>query len=258
MSSNLSDVRRDIIAGRLSDGRPVVAAALAAEFGVSEDSIRRDLRTLSAEGRCRRVYGGAMPVAPAAVSMAERAGEARERKRALARAARELIEPGELLFLDHGSTNLALANLLPEDKDLTVATSSVAIAAALCGRSGIRLLVVGGVVDPHIGGCVDAAAILAVQQMLIDRCFLGVCGFSPEQGISAFHLDDALFKRALIDSSRHVAAMVSTEKLNTSASHRVAAISRVEAVVLEHDATLSDRTALSALVTTVLLAEAAG
>src|SRR5690349_184638 len=62
MSDELPLARRDEIAGRLSAGQPVVAAALATEFGVSEDAIRRDLRALAAEGRCRRVYGGALPV----------------------------------------------------------------------------------------------------------------------------------------------------------------------------------------------------
>ncbi|WP_306171041.1 DeoR family transcriptional regulator, partial [Burkholderia pseudomallei] len=87
------------MAGRLALGQPVQAAALAAEFHVSEDAIRRDLRALAAEGRCRRVYGGALPVTPACAPMAARIDAARERKAALARTAASLIERGELLFL---------------------------------------------------------------------------------------------------------------------------------------------------------------
>ena len=77
--------RRDVILGRLAHGQSVVAAALAVEFEVSEDAIRRDLRALAAEGRCRRVYGGALPLSKAMTPMTERMEEARDRKQALAR-----------------------------------------------------------------------------------------------------------------------------------------------------------------------------
>src|SRR5215475_9693234 len=106
MNDNIPLARRDEIAHRLAQGQPVVAATLAVEFNVSEDAIRRDLRALASEGRCRRVYGGALPITPASAPMSNRMDAARERKSALARAALPLIQQGELLFLDSGSTNL--------------------------------------------------------------------------------------------------------------------------------------------------------
>src|SRR5471032_2239111 len=151
--------RRDIIATRLDHGQPAVAAELATEFGVSEDAIRRDLRALAAEGLCRRVYGGALPISPTTAPMAVRIDEARERKEALALAAATTIQRGEFLFLDSGSTNLALARTLPEDFDLTIATNSIDIAGAVAIRPDLRLVLVGGTVDPIVGGCVDADAI---------------------------------------------------------------------------------------------------
>ena len=121
--------RRDVILGRLALGQSVVAAELALEFEVSEDAIRRDLRALAAEGRCRRVYGGALPLSKSTAPMAARMEEARDRKQALAREAASLIKPGEFVFLDSGSTDLALVSCLPEDYDLTIATNSIDIAA---------------------------------------------------------------------------------------------------------------------------------
>jgi DeoR/GlpR family transcriptional regulator of sugar metabolism len=227
--------RREVIAERLAQGQSVSATALADEFAVSPDAIRRDLRMLAAEGRCRRVYGGALPVSPASSPMAVRAEEAIERKLALAEAAIGLIRRGEFLFLDNGSTNLALARLLP-DLDLTVATNSAAVAAILADRRDLRLLLTGGMVSPEIGGCVDAAAVLSIQQMNIDRCLLGACAVSAEEGISAFDPADALFKRALIARSRATVMMVATDKLGTRAPHRVAALDEIDGVVVEHDA----------------------
>src|SRR3954453_16923524 len=101
--------RRQRIADRLVRGQPVVATSLAAEFHVSEDAIRRDLRALASEGGCRRVYGGALPLAGGMTPMAARIGQDRERKLALARTTARTIRHGEFLFLDSGSTNLALA-----------------------------------------------------------------------------------------------------------------------------------------------------
>ena len=101
---------------------------------MSEDAIRRDLRALAAEGLCRRVYGGALPLSRAAAPMRARMEEGRERKQALARRAASLIEPGQFVFLDSGSTNLALVEYLPDDFDLTVATNSIDIAAAALRR----------------------------------------------------------------------------------------------------------------------------
>jgi len=247
--------RREAIAERLAQGQSVSATALADEFAVSPDAIRRDLRMLAAEGRCRRVYGGALPVSPALSPMAVRVGEAIERKLALAKAATGLIRAGEFLFLDSGSTNLALARLLP-DLDLTVATNSAAVAASLADRCDLRLLLAGGVVTPEVGGCVDATSVLAIQQMNIDRCFLGVCAVSGEEGISAFHPSDALFKRALIARSRAVVMMVATDKLGTRAPHRVAALDEIDAIVVEHDAaTRADFEALKRLDIPLVTAE---
>jgi DeoR/GlpR family transcriptional regulator of sugar metabolism len=256
MNEDLPLARRDEIANRLAQGQPVVAAALAAEFNISEDAIRRDLRALAAAGRCRRVYGGALPITPASMPMASRIDTAREQKSALARAALPLIQPGELLFLDSGSTNLALVDLLPEDAELTVATNSVDIAAAVLRRSDIRLLVIGGTVDPAVGGCVDASAVQKVEQMNIDRCFIGACAISQQSGLSVFDLADATFKRAVLESSEHGVLLALTDKFATRAPYKVATISEIECVVVEHDLAQAERVALSKSGTTVVMAPA--
>ena len=235
MSSAPPLARRDAIAARLVDGQSVVAALLAAEFAISEDAIRRDLRALAAQGLCRRVYGGALPLAPGSIPIGARIEIDRERKRLLARAAATLIRRGEFLFLDSGSTNLALAGLLPEDLDLTVATNSIHIAEALLPRQDLRLIMIGGTVDPVVGGCIDAAAVLSVASLNVDRCFLGVCSVEPSAGLSAFESGDATFKRALLAASRRSLTLVTSDKLGARAPHRITSVDRLEWLVLEHD-----------------------
>ncbi len=244
MDAELPHARRDSIAARLLNGQPVVATALASEFGVSEDAIRRDLRALAAEGRCRRVYGGALPLSPALEPMAARIREGSDRKGGLARAAATVVKAGEMLFLDSGSTNLTLVEFLPEDADLTVVTNSVEIAGAILRRQDLRLIVVGGLADPFVGGCVDAAALQTVARMRFDHAFLGACSVSAEFGIGAFHFADATFKRAILDASRHTVVLATTDKLTEQAPHQAAALSRVDLIVLEAATTAEQRSLL--------------
>lgn len=228
--------RRELIALRLDQGQTVVATALAEEFAVSEDAIRRDLRALAAEGRCRRVYGGALPISPMSTSMAVRASEDIDRKRSLARAAVKLLTPGEVIFLDNGSANLALAAELPDDLDLKVITNSVPIAAVLFERQSLDFMILGGVVNREVGGVIDASAVLAVQQLSIDRCFLGACALSVRHGACIFDPGDAAFKRALAGVSEAIVLMALTDKLETRAPHRVAPLEALDTLILEADA----------------------
>ncbi|MFV3126951.1 DeoR/GlpR family DNA-binding transcription regulator [Niveispirillum sp. KHB5.9] len=248
--------RRDIIAGRLAQGQAVVAAALAVEFAVSEDAIRRDLRALAADGLCRRVYGGALPITPGAGPMSARMGEEQDRKRLLARAAASLIQPGEFLFIDNGSTNLALVEFLPDLPDLTVATNSIDIATVLLRRPEIRLIMVGGAVDPIIGGAVDAMALQAVERMNINRCFLGACSISAAMGISTVDFADATLKRVLISVSATCVAMVTSDKLDTRSPHRVTPVARLGRLVVEHDAPCGMVAALEQAGATIMMASA--
>jgi DeoR/GlpR family transcriptional regulator of sugar metabolism len=234
MNNILPNGRRSMIASRLAAGGAVTASSLAAEFDVSEAAIGRDLRALAADGICKRVYGGALPISPASAPINVRIGEQREAKQALARMALSLVQPGESLFLDNGSTNLALAVALPNDCQLTVVTNSIPIAAALLHRPGIELIMIGGEVNPAIGGCVDAGAVLAAQHLNIDRCLLGACSISAAYGISGFDLPDVIFKRTILSASRAVVVMVTADKLETRATHLIAPLGAIDCVVVEH------------------------
>lgn len=226
--------RRDLIAARLADGQSVASVQLAAEFGISEDAIRRDLRALAAEGLCRRVYGGALPLA--LKPMSARLGEGVGRKQALARRAAALAGRGELIFLDAGSTHVALVDALPEDLGLTVATNSVDVAAAVLGRQDIDLLMIGGAVDPAVGGAVDAAAVEAVTRLVIDLAFVGVCGVSAEGGVGALNHADAIFKRAVMATSRRCAALVTSDKFDVRFPFRIARASAFSYFIVEQEA----------------------
>src|SRR6201991_2427711 len=126
----LTTQRKQTILSRLQQDGQVVAKALSEEFGLSEDTIRRDLRELAAEGRLQRVHGGALPSSPAVANFAGRQQLATDAKVALGRAAAKLIRPGQVAILDGGTTTLQLAQHLAPDLEATIVTHSPTIAVA--------------------------------------------------------------------------------------------------------------------------------
>jgi len=253
--SLLPTSRREVIVERLDAGLSVIASELAEEFQISEDAIRRDLRALAAEGRCRRVYGGALPVSSASGSLIERVSVQPNEKILLARTGARLIQPRGLIFLDGGSTNLALVAELPENKFLTVATNSVPVANAVLNRKGLGLLMVGGAVEAELAACVDAEAVLAVQKMNIDHCFLGACAVSSQLGLGGFNPADTLFKRVLLSRSQKVTALVTLDKLETRAPHVIGPLEFVHELVVPHDTPSHLLATLRKAGTTVLTAD---
>jgi len=191
----LPDERHRIIRKRLSLGERVLAVEMARELGASEDTIRRDLRELASLGVCQRVYGGALPVSPASGSFRIRQRQKLGSKVALGQAAATIIAADQVIFLDAGTTNLEIARALPSHTKL-VATNSPAIATELISRSNIKLVMIGGLVDPDAGAALGARAIRDVQSISIDLSFLGGCAVSNQAGVRVFIFEDAEFKQA--------------------------------------------------------------
>ncbi len=231
--------RRHILEQLDRDGR-VLAANLAQRFGISEDTARRDLRELSAIGLCRRVYGGALPLSSSGSPIAEREREQPARKAALGRAGAVLVaqamRPQEALFLDVGSTNLAVARALPPGLGITVATNAPGVAAVLVGLPGIELVVLGGRIDPRTGAAHGLRTMRDLAAMRIGLALLGACALDAEAGLGAFDLEDAEFKREAAEIAATIAVVATSEKLATAAPFTVMPAARLSHLVVEADA----------------------
>jgi DeoR/GlpR family transcriptional regulator of sugar metabolism len=228
--------RQQEILERIRKNGRVLATDLAQEFQTSEDTIRRALRDLAAQGLCTRVYGGALAMSPASGSAQQRRKEAGDRKLALGKKLVSIVRPGQLLFIDAGSTNLAAARSLPEGIGATVATHDPVIASVLTGRTDLTLITVGGQVNPLVGAAVDGRALRVILDMRPDLLFLGLCAMDSENGIAAFNSEDAQIKRALIEQSGSVAIAVLNEKLSASAPFHISSVEAVADLVIEADA----------------------
>ena len=232
----LADQRRQLIRREIADRGSVVAADLAARLGVSEDTIRRDLRELARSGACARVYGGALAPAPAAGPIGARVASDVAAKLRLARAAVPLLAPGSTVFIDAGSTNLAIAHAIPQEAELTVATNAVDVAAALAGHAGVELIVLGGRFARDLGACLGAEALRQIGQIAADIFVLGSCGVDAGRGATAFDPAEAEVKRAMAAARRAVLVAATTAKLGTAAPFRVAAPEAIRHLVVEADA----------------------
>jgi DeoR/GlpR family transcriptional regulator of sugar metabolism len=227
--------RQSIILARLNTQGRVLAAQLAEEMAVSEDSIRRDLRDLAQRGLCRRVYGGALSLAPTPAPLTERIGAPAPALHALASAAAAIVQRGQTLFLDAGSTNLAIAQALPGDLDLTVVTNAPGIAAALFNQPGIATVLIGGRVDARSGACIGAKALRDAQAIHCDLYFMGTCALEIDAGITAFDYEEAEFKRALVAGSNALVVPLLAVKFDTVAPYRVVDCSDIDHLVIESD-----------------------
>ncbi|WP_174804126.1 DeoR/GlpR family DNA-binding transcription regulator [Martelella limonii] len=232
MNELLIRERQDVILERLHSAGRVLAADLAVEFSVSEDTIRRDLRDLAARGLCERVYGGALPVAPQHGTLGRREGRDSAEKAALGRVLAGEIEDGMSVFLDASSTNIAAARALPKGSTATIVTNAPAIAAALDGREALTVIMIGGIIHRDVGGAIGTKSVAELERFHFDLCLLGTCGLDVEAGLTCFHYEDALFKREAATRARRVITAVTADKFATRAPCSVLALEALDGLVV--------------------------
>ncbi|MFJ3669716.1 DeoR/GlpR family DNA-binding transcription regulator [Streptomyces sp. NPDC090106] len=231
----LAAERREHLLDLLTRTGKIVAKDVAADLGISEDSVRRDLRDLAAEGLCQRVYGGALPVSPAVADYDARRAVAPDGKRKVASVAAGLVRPGGSVILDGGTTALAVARALPKDLVCTVITHSPTIAAALIDHPGAELFLIGGRVFKHSAVTCGAAAVEAAQNVSAELCLLGVTGVHPEAGLTTGDADEAAMKRALSARAAETYVLASSEKIGTASPYRVLPWEKVSALITDAD-----------------------
>lgn len=229
----LAAERRDLLVTRLRRDGKLVARDLAAELGLSEDSVRRDLRELAAAGLCQRVYGGALPASPALGTTRARSGIAPESKRRVAARAAALIAPGATAILDSGTTALAVVAALPPDLDATIITHSPAVAAALAEHQGVDVFILGGrLLKRSVAAC-GAAAAEAASGISADVYLLGSAGIHPKEGLTTGDPDEAAMKRILVSRAADTYVLGSIEKLGTVSAYRVVGLAEVAGIVTD-------------------------
>ncbi|MDB5984407.1 MAG: Decarboxylase [Pseudomonas sp.] len=246
--------RQKLIADRLALQGRVSASDLAVEFKVSEHSIRRDLAVLAEAGLCKRVYGGAISIAPQRVGISETNQALLGRKGSLGVAAAALIKPGQHIFIDAGSTNISIASAIDQQMALSVTTNSPAIALELAVLPLVDVILLGGRLHKTTGSAVGMTAIQQLTNFNFDLCFLGACAIDAVKGVTAFDMDDAEFKRSVVARSGQVVVAVTNEKLSSIAHYHVASCEELGVLVVEANAPQERLTPIQLKVANVVVA----
>ena len=228
----LTSQRKQLILQRLQRDGQVVAKVLSDEWGLSEDTVRRDLRELAAEGQLQRVHGGALPASAAVGDLRLRQQLAPDEKRLLGQAGAALVRPGQVVILDGGTTSLQVVQHLPLHLHATVVTHSPVVAAALAGHVHIEVLGLGGRLYRHSMVHVGASVVEAAGRLRADLFLMGVTGVHAEAGLTTGDFEEAAVKRALHQRAAETVVLASSDKLGAASPFTVAALGDIATLVV--------------------------
>lgn len=230
-----SAARQTQIRQRLSERPGVAVAALAREFGVSGMTIRRDLATLEGQAHIRRTHGGAMLTERMMFEFdyRDRRELNRAAKRAIAAEARKLVQPGQRLILDNGTTTLELAALLQDGVDLTVITPSLAVASELQHARGVEVVLLGGVLrrgSPDLTGPVTEHCL---ELFAADLAFQGADGIGADGAIYNSDLRLARVDRMMRRVATRSCVLADHTKIGATALARSGSLADVDLFITD-------------------------
>jgi DeoR/GlpR family transcriptional regulator of sugar metabolism len=228
----LAQERHERISQALRTDGPAAVSALAERLGVSQATVRRDLVELERQGRLTRVYGGAVPAAGEDEPFGDVAAVRLEQKDAIAQRAAALIDDGDTVLLDIGTTAHRLACRL-HGRRLTVITSSLAVFDELRDDAAIQLVLLGGILRRSYRSLVGFLTEDALAQLHADRLFLGTSGVRADGQVLDTTAVEVPVKRAMIGAADQVVLLADAAKFPGRGVARVCGADEVDVVVTE-------------------------
>jgi DeoR family fructose operon transcriptional repressor len=216
------------------EGR-VEVASLAEHFGVTTETIRRDLTALERHGALRRVHGGAIPLERLGFEPRLETRDAvmtSEKERIAKAALAELPDEGAIL-IDAGSTTIRFAEAIPNDRELTVVTDALNIAVRLAPRPNLTVLVLGGRVRARTLAAVDVWALDLLGNVFVDVAFMATNGVSVERGLTTPDPTEAAIKRAMIGAARRVVLLADHTKAGNDHLIRFGDLADVDTLITD-------------------------
>lgn len=227
-----SDLRKEKILDSLSHNHRVLVVEMSEELGVSNETIRRDLKELEAEGAVRRIHGGAIPVARTAdAPITERIQQHAREKDQIAQIARGLIQDDSVIFLDTGTTTLALARRLEGFKKIRLYTNSLRIAQSASASFGVSVQMTPGRLRPIEQDLVGFDTIAYLQQFHFDAVFMGTAAVDDRYGFMDFEEDEARIRQSLLGRARRCVMLADSSKFGRVANVITARFEQVTTLV---------------------------
>jgi DeoR family transcriptional regulator, fructose operon transcriptional repressor len=231
-----STEREALILEKLKEQGRVMVNDLAEELDVTTMTIRRDLQRLDQQGVLQKVHGGAVLVnsVPKERPFGEKKLIQTQQKRTIARAAMELITPGDTILLDAGTTTLEMACLLKETSGVHVVTSDLHIATELCAAEG-KLFFIGGEIEKELGRSVGPKALQFLSDIHVDTVFLGISAISSDLMLGSHTLDNAELKRIFLTCGSKKVLLADENKFGMRAFAQVGPLSLVDVLITDRN-----------------------
>jgi DeoR family glycerol-3-phosphate regulon repressor len=207
---------------------------LASRLDVSEETIRRNVRQMAAQGLVRKVHGGVhMPEMLHEPTFQQRMNEQRSAKERIAGQVAAMIDDGDSVILDIGSTTAYVAQALKNHRDLYVVTNSVAVAQILAPRNGNRVFLAGGELRAHDGGAFGVEAHAFVRQFGVRHAVLSVAAIDGVTGFMLHDMQEAAFSRTIMGQAERVIVAADSTKFERQAPVRLVDPNVVDYVVTD-------------------------
>jgi DeoR/GlpR family transcriptional regulator of sugar metabolism len=200
-------------------------------FGVSPDTIRRDLNRLVRAGLAYRTHGGALITAkPPDILARDRMSDPKFR---IGKKAASLVKVNSLILFDTGWTSLEVAKNVPAGLAFTAVTNNLAVAEALARRPGTTVIIASGRILKNSMSIVGDDVLHFLKSVRADLCFLGACSIGLEFGVGAIEPDELPIKQQMIQSSAKVIALASNEKFSATTALSVCPLCAVDTIITD-------------------------
>lgn len=225
--------RRELILERLNARGHITIRDLASELAVSEATVRRDLRQLADESLLELVYGGATAVRLADQSLQARSNQNFEAKRIIGNLAGQLVNDGDMLFVDAGTTCYEMRHALLRKRRLSVILTSTRLAIDLGSNPDIEIIALGGHYRPERMDFVGPLTANAIDQLRGYTAFIGADGLSTEFGISANDIQTAFLYQHLLRHARETILLADHTKFASPSLFRICGLEAISRVVTD-------------------------
>lgn len=230
--------RHKLIIEDLKKNGFVKVLELSKKLGVSEVTIRKDLKSLEKKKMLYRNHGSASSLSSI---ISDRHIDVKEKiykdeKNQIAKAAASLLEPNDKIIISSGTTLLALANEIRTEDQLTVITSSVKVSLSLCYNPNIEIIQLGGIIRKNSVSVIGHYAENILKSLSCNKLFLGVDGIDLDYGLTTSDMNEALINQQMIDAAQKVIVLTDSSKFGKRGFCKICDINRIHHIITDANA----------------------
>ena len=225
--------RHSYIMNKIKEELKINTIHLALELEISEDTVRRDLNELHNKGKLIKVYGGAFLAEEKSTNIFDIQIVNEDKKNIVGTKALSFLYDGQVIIMSGGTTNLAFSKLIPSELKATIYTYSLPIAMQLSQHPNIDLIFIGGKLQKNAMVTIGIDVLQVVSTIKADICFMGVSSINVKSGLTEVGYEVSVVKKAMIQVSDKVIAMVDSGKINTKMPHTVCELSQIHTMITD-------------------------